>query len=73
MFHGVAGFGAASILHTTSLFELSSALPVLIEVVDDAEHVDKLVTILHEMLDGGALVTMEKVRVVRYAGPKSSR
>ena len=77
VFHGVAGFGAASIIHTTSLLELSSDLPVLIEVVDDAEHADKLVTILDEMLDGGALVTMEKVRVLRYAAgsrsPRSAR
>jgi PII-like signaling protein len=65
--HGVAGFGAASVIHTSSLVDLSSDLPVLIEVVDDAEHVDELLRILDEMLTGGALVTMEKVRVLRYA------
>lgn len=40
---------------------------MLIEVVEDAEHVSRLVTILDEMIAGGALVTMEKVRVLRYA------
>jgi PII-like signaling protein len=70
VFHGVAGFGARSVIHTASLLDLSSDLPVLIEVVDDAEHADRLVAILDEMLTGGALVTMEKVRVLRYAaGP----
>jgi PII-like signaling protein len=65
--HGVAGFGASSVIHTASLVELSSDLPVLIEVIDDQAHVDKLVPILDEMVTGGALVTIERVRVLRYA------
>src|SRR5437870_9353609 len=69
--HGVAGFGASSVIHTASLVELSSDLPVVIEVVDDQSHVDRLLPILDEMITGGALVTMERVRVLRYAaGPK---
>jgi PII-like signaling protein len=65
--HGTAGFGASSVIHTSSLIELSSDLPVLIEVVDDEPHVDRLLPILDEMLTGGALVTVERVRVVKYA------
>lgn len=80
--HGVAGFGASSVIHTASLVELSADLPVLIEVVDDETHVEKLLPILDEMITGGALVTVERVRVVKYAagpggstshGPGSSR
>src|SRR5580693_7273219 len=67
VFRGVAGFGAASVIHTSSLVDLSGDLPVVIEVVDDQEHVDKLLPILDEMITGGALVTMEKVQIVRYA------
>ena len=68
---GISGFGAQSVIHTSHLLELSSDLPILIEVVDDAEHVDSLFKILDEMLESGALVTLEKVRVVKYApGPK---
>ena len=65
--HGSAGFGASSVIHTSSLIELSTDLPVLIEVVDDQAHVDKLLPILDEMITGGALVTVERVRVLRYA------
>lgn len=68
--HGVAGFGANSIIHTASLIEISGDLPVLIEVVDDQAHVDRLLPILDEMITGGALVTVERVRVVRYAAAK---
>ena len=71
--HGVAGFGASSVIHTASLVELSTDLPVLIEVVDDQAHVDRLLPILDEMITGGALVTVERVRVLRYAaGPKQA-
>lgn len=72
--HGVAGFGASSVIHTSSMVELSTDLPVLIEVVDDEAHVEKLLPMLDEMITGGALVTVERVRVVKYAaGDKRSR
>ena len=69
--HGVAGFGASSVIHTASLVELSGDLPVLIEIVDDEAHVERLLPILDEMLTGGALVTVEKVRVLKYAARPS--
>jgi hypothetical protein len=68
--HGVAGFGASSVIHTAGLIELSADLPVVIEVVDDQAHVDRLLPILDEMISGGALVTVERVRVLRYAPGK---
>jgi len=71
MIRGVSGFGAGSVIHTANLVDLSADLPVLIEVVDDAAHIDRLVAILDLMITGGALVTMERVRVLRYAaGPR---
>ena len=74
--HGVAGFGASSVIHTANVLELSADLPVLVEVVDDEAHVEQLLPILDEMVTGGALVTVERVRVVRYAAgetrPKGS-
>ena len=72
---GIAGFGAASVIHTSHLVDLSADLPILIEVVDDQEHVDRLLPILDEMITKGALVTIEKVRVLKYAAgaPRSLR
>ena len=61
---GLSGIAAQIRRH---LVELSADLPVLIEVVDDEAHVDRLLPILDEMVTGGALVTMEKVRVLKYA------
>ncbi len=67
VFHGMAGFGAHSVMHTASILRLSQDLPVLIEVVDTEEHVQKLLMpMLDEMVPEG-LVTIEKVRVIRYS------
>ena len=68
--HATAGIGASSVIHTASLVELSADLPVPIEVVDDEAHVDRLLPILDEMLTGGALVTLERVRVLKYAAAR---
>jgi PII-like signaling protein len=67
---GIAGFGAASVIHTAHVLDLSADLPIVIEVVDDQEHTDKLLAIIDEMVTKSALVTMEKVRVLKYAAPK---
>ncbi|MBI5368824.1 MAG: DUF190 domain-containing protein [Planctomycetes bacterium] len=66
VFHGVAGFGARSIIHTSHLLDLSADLPIVVEVVDTQEHIDRLVPILDEMVPSG-LVTLEPVHVLRYA------
>jgi hypothetical protein len=69
---GIAGFGPDSILHEVHLFRLSQDLPLVIEVVDTQDHLDALLPEVDRMMNGG-LITMEKVRVLRYeksaAGP----
>jgi PII-like signaling protein len=64
VFHGVAGFGARSVVHTAHLLDLSADLPVVIEVVEAREQVDKVLQIVEEMMTGG-LVTIETARVVK--------
>lgn len=66
VFNAVAGFGARSVLHTTQLLRLSEDLPVVIEIVDTEEHINRLLPILDEMVAGG-LVTLERARVLKYA------
>lgn len=67
---GLAGFGARSVVHTSHLLELSQDLPLVIEVVDTEERVKRLEPILDEMIADG-LVTIEKVRVLKYKPGKA--
>ena len=69
VFRGIGGFGARSVLHTTILERLSQDLPLVIEIVDTPEHVERLLPVLDEMVSEG-LVTMEKARVLKYSGGK---
>jgi len=71
VFRGTAGFGAKSVLHTAHLLRLSQDLPVVIEIVDRADRMERLREILDEMVDEG-LVTMERVQVLKYAAGKPS-
>ena len=71
VFHGVAGFGARSLLHSAHLLRLSEDLPILIEIVDSEDHIQQLLPILDEMVPDG-LVTMERVRVLRYGPPNAN-
>lgn len=64
---GIEGFGARSHLHTTRLLELSSDLPVVIEVVDTSERIERILPMIDEMV-GDGLVTLEKVHVITYRG-----
>ena len=63
--HAVAGFGADSVVHTANILRLSAGLPLVIEVVDSQEHVDSVLPDVDRMMQGG-LVTLEKVRVLKY-------
>src|SRR5262249_52115437 len=63
---GVAGFGARNVLRAAHLLELSAALPVLGETVDDGPRSAALRALLDEMV-GEGLVTQEKARVIRWA------
>jgi uncharacterized protein len=62
---GIMGFGADSRMHTAKLLRLSEDLPVVIELVDTQENLDKLMPFLDETVVEG-LITLEKVRVIKY-------
>jgi PII-like signaling protein len=59
------GFGKHSHLHTAKILQLSSDLPLVIEIVDLPDKIAAFLPILDGMMDGG-LVTVEKVQVIEY-------
>ena len=62
---GTMGFGASSRVHTAKILRLSEDLPVVIELVDTEENLNKLMPFIDENVTEG-LVTMEKARVIKY-------
>ena len=65
---GIMGYGAHSRVHTAKILQLSEALPVVVEIVDSKENIDKLIPFLDETVKEG-LITKERVQVIRYRSP----
>ncbi|MGR3309976.1 MAG: DUF190 domain-containing protein [Candidatus Brocadiales bacterium] len=62
---GFEGFGAHSRMHTAKILCLSEDLPIVIEIVDSEEKIEAFLSVLDEMVKEG-LVTLEKVRIIKY-------
>ena len=62
---GFMGFGRKSHMHTAKILRLSEDLPIVIEIVDSEEKINKFIPHLDVMVKEG-LITLEKVNVVMY-------
>jgi len=62
---GLGGYGTSSIYDIDKILRLSQDLPIVIEVVETAERIERILPRLDERVDGG-LITLEKVRVILY-------
>ena len=67
---GPMGFGKSSRLHTSKILRLSEDLPLVIEIVDSEDNINRFLPILDQMMTSG-LITLEKVQVLQY-GEKAS-
>lgn len=65
VFRGLEGYGANSRIHTARILDLSSDLPVMVEIVDSAEYIARLLPYLDEMVQEG-MVTIDDIEVIKY-------
>lgn len=66
---GIHGFGLSARMRSSRILDLSSDLPVVVEIVDEATKIDEFLATVNDLLeeaDSGGLVTVEKARVIRY-------
>ncbi len=62
---GTMGFGAHSRMHSAKILRLYEDLPIVIELIDTEENLNKLMPFIEENVTEG-LVTTEKIRVIKY-------
>lgn len=62
---GSMGFGAASRVHASKLLDISTDLPIVVEIVDSAEQIQLLLPFLDECVDEG-MITIEAVKILKY-------
>ncbi|MFI5135087.1 MAG: DUF190 domain-containing protein [Chitinophagales bacterium] len=66
---GILSYGASSRIHTAKMLDLSSDLPIIVEIVDQQDKIDRFVNIADKMIEEakcGALITVEKAEVIQY-------
>ncbi|MHB1346943.1 MAG: DUF190 domain-containing protein [Candidatus Humimicrobiaceae bacterium] len=69
VFRGILGFGADSLIHSTKILQLSEDMPIVIEIVDTEDNINKILPFLDETIEGG-LVTLEKATIIKYSSSK---
>ena len=62
---GIMGFGVSSQVHTAKMLRLSADLPIVVEIVDTQENLDKILPFLDETVTEG-LITLEKIKVIKH-------
>ena len=63
---GIEGFGASSHLHTSRILRLSED-PVIVEIVDTTENIERVMHTFDEMV-GDGMMTLEAAQVITYRG-----
>ena len=65
VFRGLEGYGASSRLHTAKLLRLSADLPIVIEIVDTNDKIEKFIPLIDQAIKNG-LATLEKATIRFY-------
>jgi PII-like signaling protein len=66
---GVMGYGSSSAISSIKFWEISEKLPMIIEIVDESEKVERFFEIIKpyfEKIRYGSVITMEKANVIFY-------
>jgi uncharacterized protein len=69
VYRGIESFGASHSIHTMKLLALSGDLPIVIDIIDSEENIEKFIPLVNELMDQsgkGGLILTEEVNVVRY-------
>lgn len=59
------GYGKSAVIRSSRTLSMSENLPIIVEIIDSEENLNKVIPTLREILDGG-LITMENIEVLEY-------
>ena len=66
---GVMGYGSSSVVRSIKFWEITEKLPIVIEIVDESEKIDKFTEKILPWFDKlryGCMITVEKANIVLY-------
>jgi len=64
VFRGIEGYGSDRVFHTSKILELSTTLPVKIEVVDSGEKIDSILLEITPLVHKG-LIEVSDTQVIK--------
>ncbi len=70
---GVMSFGPSNQVHSTRLFELSSDLPIKIEIIDEKVKIELFIEIVKKMFEksrSAGLISVQDIKVISYMSNK---
>lgn len=70
---GIMAYGASTQIHTAKLIDISQDLPIIVEIVDHEDKINRFLQTVNELMDKaacGGLVTLEKAQVLYYRSRK---
>src|SRR5476649_132812 len=62
---GIEGYGAHSRIHTAKILDLSTELPVIVEIIDELEKIENFLPTVDQTVKEG-LAVVEKVHIRNY-------
>jgi uncharacterized protein len=66
---GVMGYGSSSVVRSTRFWEITEKLPVVVEIVDEAEKIDRFTQKIlpwFDKISTGCLITTERADIILY-------
>lgn len=69
---GLEGFGAHSRMHTAKILRLAQDLPIIVEIVDTQENVQRFLELVDEAIVEG-IATLEEVEIHFYRTGRANR
>ena len=73
VWRGMLAFGPTSRVRSAKILDLSSDLPIIIEIADIVPRIEQFLPKLQELFEDakcGGLVTLEDVKIIRYVHEK---
>ncbi len=72
VYRGIEGYGASTMIRRSHLLHFSSDAPILVQIIDTAENIQRLLPALDEMVREG-LIAMSDVEVIKYVHQEGYR
>lgn len=66
---GIMGYGSSSAIYSPTNWELTEKVPLVVEIVDESEKIEKFIEVILPIFDDlnmGCMITVEKANIILH-------